>query len=79
MKKILQLTLLMFALTALTTSTTFAQKYGHLNSGNLLAQMPEVAKADKELASFQEDIAAKFKVKVDAFQTKYQKSRRRGQ
>ncbi len=70
MKKILKFTLLLVALTALST-TTFAQKYGHLNSGNLLSQLPDVTKADKELTAYQEGLASAFKVKVDAFKKKY--------
>ncbi|MEM1320194.1 MAG: OmpH family outer membrane protein [Bacteroidota bacterium] len=71
MKKLFQFMLLMFAFTALSSNTTFAQKYGHLNSGNLLSQMPEVTKADEALATYQEKLGEAFKVKVDAFQKKY--------
>ena len=51
-----------------------AQKYGHLNFGNLIASMPETASANQELETFQkqlvtkgEDMAIKLQNKYEAF------------
>ena len=71
MKKLLKLTVLSLALLAFTASAAFCQKYGHLNSGNLLAGIPEVTTADKELVTYQETLDKAFRTKVDAFKVRY--------
>jgi len=71
MKKLLRFTVLSLAFFAFTASSAFCQKYGHLNSGNLLAGIPEVADADKKLTTFQDQLAKTFKAKVDAFKANY--------
>ncbi|MDX1942860.1 MAG: OmpH family outer membrane protein [Saprospiraceae bacterium] len=48
-----------------------AQKYGHLNFGNLIALMPETKAADEELKKLQADLVAKGEVMAKAFQDKY--------
>jgi outer membrane protein len=55
MKKI---TLVFVALFAILGSLT-AQKYGHLNYGNLLSAMPAVKDADKQLEDFQKALVTK--------------------
>ena len=55
------------------SSTTFAQKYGHLNAGNLLEQMPDVAKADSEMEAYQKQMIAKGEQMAKGFQEKYTK------
>jgi outer membrane protein len=55
MKKI---TLALVALLAVFGSVS-AQKYGHLNYGNLLNAMPAVKDADKQLEDFQKALVAK--------------------
>ena len=72
MKKLLKFTVLSLAFIAFTASSAFCQKYGHLNSGNLLAGIPEVTVADKELTTYQDQLAKAFKTKVDAFQASYE-------
>ncbi len=49
-----------------------AQKYGHLNSLNLLEQMPATKAADAELEKFSNDLLAQLESKIQAFQTRYQ-------
>lgn len=65
------LTLLLFFAAA--STSTFAQKYGHLNAGNLLEQMPDVAKADSEMETYQKQMIAKGEEMAKAFQEKYAK------
>ncbi len=48
-----------------------AQKYGHLNFGNLIAQMPETKSADSDLEAFQRQLVAKGEDMATAFQEKY--------
>lgn len=66
MKKLLVLFLLSGV--ALTAS---AQKYGHLNFGNLLSLMPETKTADETLKKFQEEMVAKGDTMAKKFQEKY--------
>lgn len=51
-----------------------AQKYGHVNSGNLLEQLPEVKTADAEMKKLQEQLMKERESKMAAFQTKYEKA-----
>ena len=48
-----------------------AQKFGHLNSGNLLEKIPEVKSADEQLKTYQEGLMSKGQTMVEAFETKY--------
>lgn len=56
MKKVLKASLL-FALMAFATFAQ-AQKFGHLNAGNLLAQMPGTQDADEQLKVYQDSLVA---------------------
>jgi len=44
-----------------------AQKYAHLNVGNLLELMPETQAADEELKAYQEELTAKGQEMANAF------------
>lgn len=59
-------------LTVLSVDSNAQQKFGHLNSGNLLDLMPEVKQADNNLLSFREGITVDFQTKVEKFQKKYE-------
>lgn len=48
-----------------------AQKFGHLNYGNFLDQMPEVTDARKELDSLKTQMITKGEEMATAFQAKY--------
>ena len=48
-----------------------AQKIGHMNSGNLLAQMPEVAKADTALNFYQKELLIKGDTLAKVFENQY--------
>lgn len=47
-----------------------AQKYGHLNSGNLLQELPMMKSADTQLKAYQEQLVKKGETMAAAFQTK---------
>jgi outer membrane protein len=57
MKKLLKISVLS-SLFFVTTFALKAQKFGHLNSGNLLVQMPETKGADAKLKVFQDSLIA---------------------
>jgi outer membrane protein len=59
MEKILKTLLFSFVFLAIVGSSAVAQKFGHLNSGNLLIQLPETKKADEELRAYQENLVKK--------------------
>ncbi len=66
------LPLIALFLTVLNVDSIAQQKFGHLNSGNLLDLMPEVKQADDNLLSFREGITVDFQTKIEKFQKKYQ-------
>ncbi|MEO0732459.1 MAG: OmpH family outer membrane protein [Bacteroidota bacterium] len=49
---------LLALLLLLTTVTVDAQKYGHVNFGNLLNEMPETDAADKQMEAYQAELVA---------------------
>lgn len=49
-----------------------AQKYGHLNSGNLLQSLPQVKTADAQMKTFQEGVMKKGEEMAKAFEQKFQ-------
>lgn len=69
MNKIIALGLVVCAFLASTTLVN-AQKYGHLNSGNLLAEMPAVKAADKQMEAYQKELIAAGEKMATAFQEK---------
>jgi len=70
MKNIIKiLALVLFTMSA--TNFISAQKYGHMNLGNLLTQMPDVKAAESQMEAFQQQKAAKGQEMVKAFEAKY--------
>ncbi|MEL6123765.1 MAG: OmpH family outer membrane protein [Bacteroidota bacterium] len=67
MKRIL-ISAILLIVAALTLS---AQKYGHLNSSQLILSMPEVKTADAQLESYQKQLFAKGEEMVSTFETEY--------
>lgn len=65
LKQLLTLGILLMCLNCM------AQKYGHLNSGNLMEAFPEVVSSDKELEKYQKDLLDAFTVKMEAFENAY--------
>lgn len=50
--------------------TASAQKYGHLNFGNLVASLPETEAADSELEAYQKQLNADLEKKTKDWQAK---------
>lgn len=77
MKKLLKISILS-GVCLLAVISLKAQKFGHLNSGNLLVQMPETKAADEKLKVFQDSMvaigegkAAKLEEEFNAFVVEY--------
>ncbi len=70
MKKLLVVLTSLF----LVASTATAQKYGHLNFGNVLTLMPETKTADETLKKYQEELVAKGEEMAKKFQESYTKA-----
>lgn len=78
MKKLLNISILLLLLTT-AASDIAAQKFGYLNSGNILAVMPGVAASDNALKTYQDSLVtigeervAKLKADFEAFMVDYQ-------
>ena len=56
MKNLIKSGFLLILLSVTTFSTATAQKYGHLNSGNLIMSIPEAQAAEKELATYRDQL-----------------------
>jgi outer membrane protein len=65
-KIVIALTVLLMAVQAVS-----AQKIGHLNSGNILALMPDAAKADSGLVIYRNELVAKGDSAGKAFEKEY--------
>ena len=64
--------ILLASLMVFTTATAFSQKYGHINFGNLIAQMPDTKTADAQLETMQKDLVAKGEQMAATFQKEYE-------
>jgi len=49
-----------------------AQKFGYVNTAQLLSELPEVKAADAQLEAYQQQLVAEGQAKVKAFEDKYQ-------
>ena len=67
MKKLFFLSFIIMAITC-SASSIYAQKYGHVNLGNLLAQMPEIEERSAELVTFQEQLQKALQLKIDSWE-----------
>src|SRR5688500_18136841 len=58
---------------AATACTADAQKFGHINSSDLLAMLPEVKAADTSLAQYQRSLEGQYNDMVTEYTTKLNK------
>lgn len=70
MKKIVKSLSAVLMIMAIATQV-HAQKFGHLNSGNLLLQVPETKTADAQLKSLQDSLVAAGQAHAKAAQEEY--------
>ena len=73
MKNSIKSGLLLVFLTVATFSTLTAQKYGHLNLGNLIMNTPEAEAADKDLVTYSDQLVAELKKKFEVLQADAEK------
>lgn len=67
-------TIITFMLSAFVmASSAFAQKFGHINSQQLLLESPLVKAADAKLKTFQDDLISKGQTMVQKFESEYNK------
>lgn len=71
MKNVLKISLLLSIMVLGNTTDIFAQaqKFGYLNSQELILLLPEAKVADKEIENYQKQLAAAFEKKVTNFQS----------
>ena len=55
------------------TSVVYGQKFGYINTQELLVSMPEVKAADNELETFQKQLLTIGQNKVAEFEAEYKK------
>lgn len=53
--------------------SSYAQKFGYVNSQELLSSLPEVKAADTELETYQKQLVTQGQAKVQEFETEYKK------
>lgn len=63
--------LLLFLFAVSTLSALQAQKFGYINSYQLLLSMPEIKKADNELKAYQDELMTKGQNMVKKFEANY--------
>ncbi len=68
MKKLIKSGLILTFFTLATFTTVFAQKYGHLNSGNLIMSIPAAQAAEKELETYRDQLVAELDKKGEKLQ-----------
>jgi outer membrane protein len=68
MKKLLKISILL-AITSFAVQSGHAQKFGHVNVGNILIKMPHTLAADSLLKTYQDSLVAIGQVKANALQT----------
>lgn len=63
---------LLFAFVLFSLASSVAQKYGHLNFGNLIADMPQTEQANKDLETYQKQLVAKGEEMATKLQTQFE-------
>ena len=63
---------ILIALCILTFQALQAQRYGHVNSAQLIESHPNVATANAELEAFRKSVSDPFEAKTKTFQSKYE-------
>lgn len=61
------------AMMMVVVSTSFAQKFGHINSQQLLLELAEVKSADAQLETYQKTLMDKGQTMVTSFEAEYKK------
>lgn len=73
MNNLIKLGVITLMFFSIASTNTYAQKYGYVNSAELLANLPEVKKADASLTTLQNQMQNKGQEMVQELQGKYEK------
>jgi len=68
MKNVLKISAIIITLVCVVASTTYAQKFGYVNSAEILAGLPDVKQADSNLEALQKQLQKKYQSAVEAYQ-----------
>lgn len=71
MKNFIKIFSLVICFATFFTSAVEAQRFGYLNSQNLLAEYPDVKNADKQLQTYQEQLGKQYEAKAKALEAKF--------
>lgn len=71
MKKVIY-TLSLVLIFLVSANSLNAQKFGYVNSIQLLSELPEIASADEAILAYQETLVSKGEAMVQAFEASYQ-------
>jgi outer membrane protein len=77
MKKVLKFSVIIIMLVGAAVSTTYAQKFGYVNSAEILAGLPDVKQADSNLEALQKQLQKKYQMSVENYQKKLQSIQQR--
>jgi len=72
MKNIIRISVLMVLLLSLNTQAFSQAKFGHINTNELLSQMPGRQEAEQELERYARELESTFTAMQNEFQSKYQ-------
>lgn len=68
MKNVLKISAIIITLVCVVASTTYAQKFGYVNSAEILAALPDVKQADSNLEALQKQLQKKYQLSVESYQ-----------
>lgn len=71
MKNILKIGAVVLAFLTMATTTTNAQKFGFVNSQEILGEMPEVKQAEANLEALQQQLQKRLQASIEQLQTDY--------
>jgi len=72
MKNVLKVSAIIITLVCVVAGTTYAQKFGYVNSAEILNDMPDVKVADSNLEALQKQLQKKYQQSVENYQTELQ-------
>ncbi len=72
MKNVLKTGAILIMLMCVVASTSYAQKFGYVNSAEVLAALPDVKQADSNLEALQKQLQKKYEQSVEAYRTELQ-------
>ncbi len=77
MKKVLKFGALAIMLVCFAAGATYAQKFGFVNSAEVLSALPDVKQADSNLEALQKQLQKKYQQSVESYQQELQEIQRK--